>query len=72
MKKNQKKKQKKELLYKNMDYEKWELKPEDRNLDFNNKKLVINKMLPKDTKIVNDIKKYLLYFLHLIYCFSLL
>jgi hypothetical protein len=55
-------KQKKELLYKNMDYEKWELKPEDRNLDFNNKKLVINKMLPKDTKIVNDIKKYLLYY----------
>ena len=45
-----------------MDYEKWELKPEDRNLDFNNKKLVINKMLPKDTKIVNDIKKYLLYY----------
>ena len=55
-------KQKKESLYKNFEYEKWELKPEDRYIDINDKKLVIQKMLPNDTKIVNDIKKYLIYY----------
>ena len=55
-------KQKKEILYKNMDIEKWELNPDDRNIDFNNKKLVLKKMLPNDSKIVNDIKKYLRYY----------
>ena len=55
-------KQKKEILYKNMDIDKWELNPDDRNIDFNNKKLVLKKMLPNDSKIVNDIKKYLIYY----------
>ena len=55
-------KQKKESLYKSFEYEKWELKPEDRYIDINDKKLVIQKMLPNDTKIVNDIKKYLIYY----------
>ena len=55
-------KQKKETLYKNMDIEKWELNPEDRNIDYNDKNLIMKKMLPSDTKIVNDIKKYLIYY----------
>ena len=55
-------KQKKEILYKNMEYEKWELNPEDRNINISDKKLVLKKMLPNDTRIVNDIKKYLIYY----------
>ena len=55
-------KQKKEILYKNMEYEKWELNPEDRNININDKKLVMKKMLPNDTRIVNDIKRYLIYY----------
>ena len=55
-------KQQKEILYKNMDFEKWNLNPEDRNIDINDKKLVLKKMLPNDTNIVNDIKKYLIYY----------
>ena len=55
-------KQKKELLYNNKYIEKWELKEEDRNIDFNNKELVMKKMLPNDTRIVNEIKKYLIYY----------
>jgi hypothetical protein len=55
-------KQKKETLYKNMEFEKWELNQEDRNIDFNDKKLVMKKMLPNDTKVVNDIKKYFIYY----------
>ena len=55
-------KQKKETLYKNMDIEKWELNPEDRNIDYNDRNLIMKKMLPSDTKIVNDIKKYLIYY----------
>ena len=53
---------KKETLYKNMDIEKWELNTEDRNIDYNDKNLIMKKMLPSDTKIVNDIKKYLIYY----------
>ena len=55
-------KQKKEALYKNMDIEKWDLNPEDRNIDYNDKKLVMKKMLPNDTQVVNEIKKYLIYY----------
>ena len=55
-------KEKKEALYKNMDFEKWELNSEDRNIDIYDKKLVTKKMLPNDTKVVNDIKKYLIYY----------
>ena len=45
-----------------MDIEKWELNPEDRNIDYNDRNLIMKKMLPSDTKIVNDIKKYLIYY----------
>jgi len=55
-------KKKKETLYTNKSFEKWELKNEDRNIDFNNKDLVMQKMLPKDTTVVNEIKKYLIYY----------
>ena len=55
-------KQKKETLYKNKNIEKWELKNEDRNIDINNKDLVMKKILPKDTAVVNEIKKYLIYY----------
>ena len=55
-------KQKKETLYKNKNIEKWELKNEDRNIDINNKDLVMNKILPKDTAVVKEIKKYLIYY----------
>ena len=55
-------KQKKETLYKNKNIEKWELKNEDRNIDINNKDLVMQKMLPKETEVVKEIKKYLIYY----------
>ena len=55
-------KQKKENLYKNKNIEKWELKNEDRNIDINNKDLVMQKMLPKETEVVKEIKKYLIYY----------
>jgi len=55
-------KQKKENLFNNRNIEKWELKNEDRNIDINNKDLVMKKILPKDTAVVNEIKKYLIYY----------
>ena len=55
-------KNKKETLYNNKEIEKWELKNEDINIDFNDKDLVINKILPRETAVVNEIKKYLIYY----------
>ena len=55
-------KQKKESLYNSKNIEKWELNNEDRNIDLNDKDLVMSKMLPKDSAIVNEIKKYLIYY----------
>ena len=55
-------KQRKETLYNNKNIEKWELSKEDRNIDFNNKDLVMSKILPKDTAVVKEIKKYLIYY----------
>ena len=55
-------KQRKETLFNNKNIEKWELKKEDRNIDINNKDLVMNKILPKDTAVVKEIKKYLIYY----------
>ena len=55
-------KQKKELLFNNKDIEKWELKNEDLNIDFNDKELVMKKMLPKESVVVKEIKKYLIYY----------
>jgi hypothetical protein len=40
-------KNKKETLYNNKEFEKWELKKEDINIDFNDKDLVINKIYLK-------------------------
>ena len=55
-------KQKKELLFNNKDIEKWELKNEDLNIDFTDKELVMKKMLPKESAVVKEIKKYLIYY----------
>ena len=54
--------QKKEFLFNSKNIEKWELKNEDRNIDINDKDTVMKKMLPKDTAVVNEIKKYLIYY----------
>ena len=55
-------KQKKESLYNSKNIEKWELNNEDRNIDLNDRDLVMSKMLPKDSAVVNEIKKYLIYY----------
>jgi hypothetical protein len=53
---------KKEFLYANGPIEKWELSDKDKNIDIKNKEEVIKKILPKDTAIVHEIKKYLIYY----------
>lgn len=53
---------KKEMLYTNGPIEKWELSDKDKNIDIKNKEEVLKKILPKDTAIVNEIKKYLIYY----------
>jgi hypothetical protein len=53
---------KKEFLYTNGPIEKWELSDKDKNIDIKNKEEVIKKILPKDTAIVHEIKKYLIYY----------
>ena len=55
-------KQRKELLYTNGPIEKWELSEDEKNIDIKNKAEVIKKILPKDTAIVKEIKKYLVYY----------
>ena len=55
-------KQRKELLYNNGPIEKWELSENEKNIDIKNKKEVIKKILPKDTAVVKEIKKYLIYY----------
>jgi hypothetical protein len=52
---------KKEMLYTNGPIEKWELSEKDKNIDIKNKEEILKKILPKDTAIVNEIKKYLIY-----------
>ena len=52
----------KETLYTSEPVEKWELSENDKNIDIRNKDEVIKKILPKDTAIVNEIKKYLIYY----------
>ena len=54
--------EKKEFLYANGPIEKWELSDKDKNIDIKNKEEVIKKILPKDTAIVYEIKKYLIYY----------
>ena len=49
------------MLYTNGPIDKWELSEKDKNIDIKNKEEVLKKILPKDTAIVNEIKKYLIY-----------
>ena len=53
---------KKEMLYINGPIDKWELNEKDKNIDVTNKDEVMRKILPKDTAIVNEIKKHLIYY----------
>ena len=55
-------KQRKEMLYANGPIEKWELGDDAKNIDIKNKSEVIKKILPKDTAVVKEIKKYLIYY----------
>jgi hypothetical protein len=55
-------KKRKELLYANGPIEKWELSENEKNIDIKNKDEVIKKILPKDTAVVKEIKKYLVYY----------
>ena len=42
--------------------DKWELNEKDKNIDVTNKEEVLRKILPKDTAIVNEIKRHLMYY----------
>ena len=53
---------KKETLFKTGQIEKWELSAKDKNINITNKDECIKKMLPNDTKVVNDYKIYLIYY----------
>ena len=53
---------KKEMLFVNGPIDKWELNEKDKNIDVTNKEEVMRKILPKDTAIVNEIKKHLIYY----------
>ena len=55
-------KKRKEILYTNGPIEKWELSEYEKNIDIKNKAEVIKKILPKDTAIVKEIKKFLVYY----------
>ena len=55
-------KKRKEMLYTNGPIEKWELSDNEKNIDIKNKAEVMKKILPKDTAIVKEIKKYLVYY----------
>ena len=55
-------KQRKEMLYANGPIEKWELGDDAKNIDIKNKSEVMKKILPKDTAVVKEIKKYLIYY----------
>ena len=54
-------KKRKETLYTNGPIEKWELSENEKNIDIKNKTEVMKKILPKDTAVVKEIKKYLVY-----------
>ena len=53
---------KKETLFTNGPIDKWELNEKDKNIDVTNKEEVMSKILPKDTAIVNEIRKHLIYY----------
>ena len=49
---------KKEVLFKKRDVKKWELSVNDTNIDFSNKSLCFEKILPEQTKNVEEMKKF--------------
>ena len=49
---------KKEELFKKQDLKKWELAADDTNIDLSNKSLCFEKMLPEQTKNVEEMKKF--------------
>ena len=49
-------------MYTNGPIEKWELSDKEKNIDIKNKAEVMKKILPKDTAVVKEIKKYLVYY----------
>ena len=55
-------KKKKETLFTSEPIDKWELNEKDKNIDIKNKDEVMKKILPKDTAIVNEIRKHLIYY----------
>ena len=55
-------KKKKETLFINGPIDKGELSEKDKNIDVTNKEEVMRKILPKDTAIVNEIKKHFIYY----------
>ena len=50
------------MLFTNGPIDKWELSEKDKNIDVTNKEEVMRKILPKDTAIVNEIRKYSIYY----------
>jgi hypothetical protein len=52
----------KEKLFIKKEIKKWELLPEDANIDSNNKQLCFEKMLPKKTKELNEKLKFTCYY----------
>jgi hypothetical protein len=53
---------KKEDLFKKKDVKRWQLRADDTRIDFENKTLCFEKMLPKETENLEDMKKYACYF----------
>ena len=53
---------KKEILYNSGNINAWEIDENDKTVDLTKKEHIIAKMLPKETAIVNEIKKHLIYY----------
>ena len=53
---------KKEDLFKKKDVKRWQLRADDTCIDFENKTVCFEKMLPKETENLEDMKKYACYF----------
>lgn len=62
LKSKEKLEKKKEDLFKKQDIKKWNLPPEETNIDKGNKTLCIEKMLPDETKALEENKKMCCYF----------
>ena len=53
---------KKEILYNSGNINSWEIDETDKSVDLTKKEYILAKMLPKDTAIVNEIKKHVIYY----------